>query len=659
MIFKELVLENFGPYHGKNIINLTAKNELDNAPIILFGGMNGGGKTTLLDSIRLALYGKRSDFSNRENLSYNDYLLQCVNNQIFLGDKTRIELTFEHLVNDRWIELKIVRYWDKNIKDGKDNLAIIEGELIDLNLTENWDEYVENFLPLGISNLFLFDGEQVKELAEQDLPNSAIKEAMKSLLGLELTDKLVTDLDVLINRKDKVLDLEIAGQKFSDVEQELFVLEEQKKHLLEELAIEENQLKIVNKKFRQASNNLKDEGGKIAAQKHQLREKQKSLENDIETLSSDLRYMASQSFPLTFIPNLLKNLTIKLEEESTLLQIKNSQDLLNKNNDKLLSFMDSLDINQDAYNKIQNFLQSESLFLKQQLNSHDIYLKAHEMTLPKLNNILQNILPNQQNKVQEKLVKLAQFKEELIDVEEVISRVDSPQAYQKLEKEYNHQQKALVNVKMKCENIKETLNAVERKIVVVTKKISNYGDDNLKNLQQQHIVEMMPKVKQTLNLFQQKLTLRKLNKLESEVTNCFRYLLHKSNFVAKVAIDADNFALSLYDHHGLIIPKNRLSAGEKQLLAIGLLWGLARVSGRNLPIAIDTPLGRLDSSHRYNLIERYFPTASHQVILLSTDTEIGESEVNFLRDKQAIALEYLLDYDDKINQTTVKSGYFF
>jgi len=170
---------------------------------------------------------------------------------------------------------------------------------------------------------------------------------------------------------------------------------------------------------------------------------------------------------------------------------------------------------------------------------------------------------------------------------------------------------------------------------------------------------MMPKVKDTLKLFKEKLTLRKLNKLESEVTNCFRYLLHKSNFVAKVTIDTDNFALNIYDHQGLMIPKNRLSAGEKQLLAISLLWGLARVSGKNLPIAIDTPLGRLDSSHRQNLIERYFPTASHQVILLSTDTEIGESEVEFLRQKQAIAREYILNYDSKTNQTTVNSGYFF
>ena len=488
---------------------------------------------------------------------------------------------------------------------------------------------------------------------------NAVKEAMKSLLGLELADKLVLDLDVLINRKDKALDQEIDGQNFPDVESELLLLEEHKKTLLEELRIEEKQLKINSKTYRQASDNLKNEGGKVAAEKHKLCHEQKSLENDRDNICLELRYLASQSSPLSLIRDLLCNLKIKLEEESKLLQIKNSQGLWQEKDQKLLSFLKNLDIDAHKYSQVKDFLQSENLFLQQQLNSHEIYLEAEDITLPKLDNILQNLLPNQQSQVKEKLIKLSQLDKELITIEETTIRINCPEAYQNLEQEYQDQEKALVKIKTKCETIKQTLNAVEKKITEVRKKLSNYGENNLKSLQVQHIIGMMPKVKQTLSLFKHKLTLRKLNKLELEVTNCFRYLLHKSNFVAKVAIDADTFALSLYDHQGFVIPKNRLSAGEKQLLAIALLWGLARVSGKNLPIAIDTPLGRLDSSHRYNLIERYFPTASHQVILLSTDTEIGESEVNFLRDKQAIAREYLLDYDNKTNQTTIKSSYFF
>ncbi|MEL7243464.1 MAG: AAA family ATPase, partial [Cyanobacteria bacterium J06573_2] len=79
MIFLELVLENFGPYRGRQVVNLEPQNDDNPQPIILLGGMNGGGKTTFMDAIRLALYGHRAQCSTRGNLSYNDFLNQCVN----------------------------------------------------------------------------------------------------------------------------------------------------------------------------------------------------------------------------------------------------------------------------------------------------------------------------------------------------------------------------------------------------------------------------------------------------------------------------------------------------------------------------------------------------------------------------------------------------
>ncbi|NEO67622.1 MAG: DNA sulfur modification protein DndD, partial [Moorea sp. SIO4G2] len=196
-------------------------------------------------------------------------------------------------------------------------------------------------------------------------------------------------------------------------------------------------------------------------------------------------------------------------------------------------------------------------------------------------------------------------------------------------------------------------------IAQTKKDLARYGEETIDRKNDQHMLAASALVQQSLKVFREQLTLRKLNKLEHEVTECFLYLLHKSDLVHRVAIDTNSFSLSLYDLQGKLVPKHRLSAGEKQLLAIALLWGLARVSGRNLPVAIDTPLGRLDSSHRSNLVERYFPAASHQVILLSTDTEIGKVEAQQLREADAIAQQYLLNYDPVKHRTTVESGYFY
>src|SRR5689334_6497887 len=105
------------------------------------------------------------------------------------------------------------------------------------------------------------------------------------------------------------------------------------------------------------------------------------------------------------------------------------------------------------------------------------------------------------------------------------------------------------------------------------------------------------------------------------------------------------------------MPPERLSAGERQLLAVSMLWGLARASGRPIPTIIDTPLGRLDNSHRTHLVERYFPFASHQVILLSTDEEIDRAF--FERLKPQIGRTYRLKFSEATNSTVIESGYFW
>jgi len=88
-----------------------------------------------------------------------------------------------------------------------------------------------------------------------------------------------------------------------------------------------------------------------------------------------------------------------------------------------------------------------------------------------------------------------------------------------------------------------------------------------------------------------------------------------------------------------------------------VLWGLARASARPLPAVIDTPMARLDATHRQHLVERYFPNASHQVILFSTDTEVDRKYYQELQPH--IARAYHLNYDDRDRRTVGEEGYFW
>jgi len=180
---------------------------------------------------------------------------------------------------------------------------------------------------------------------------------------------------------------------------------------------------------------------------------------------------------------------------------------------------------------------------------------------------------------------------------------------------------------------------------------SRFAEDD-----RQRILKHSQRVRDTLWRFRIRVVKRHTDRLESLMLESFRRLLRKTDLIGNLVINPETFEVTLTGRDGKTLPFDRLSAGEKQLLATSLLWGLARASGRPVPTIIDTPLGRLDSSHRRHLIERYFPNASHQVLLLSTDEEIVGSYYAAL--KPYITRSYLLTHNEELGQTKMEPGYF-
>jgi DNA sulfur modification protein DndD len=666
MIFLELVLQNFGPYQGRQVINLRPEEDPELCPIILLGGMNGGGKTTLMDAIRLALYGSRAQCSTRGSLSYSDFLNQCVNSHASTFEKTRIELVFEGLREGKLTEFRIVRTWEVNPKDNKDHLGILvkdedsNGDWPDEGLTAIWDEYIENLLPLGISNLFLFDGEQVKELADLETPPQPVVDAISTLLGLELAERLSIDLDILQSRKRKKLASDKQLEELEEIEDKLNLQEKAEQKAKAELEKIEKQLKQAEKKQKQAAEKFIAEGGKVAKESQQLEQQVKQLEESVKLQRESLGQLAEGILPLGLITPLLNTAKIQLETDLNRKQSSAAREVLKERDRRLLSYIKDLSLSGKKLDQIQSFLEQEDQALANTIDSgKTVFEEANTEILSQLNTVLDHQLPEQINQAKSYTQKIKEIETEIDTIEVKLKTAAPEELQQQLESNLKQTQAEFLKTQTEKEHAQEKLDKISREIAKTKKELEKYSEKSLESKNNEHIVSSINKVQATLKLFKEKLTLKKLNKLEGEVTECFRYLLHKSDLVHRVTIDTDNFSLSLYDPQGKPLPKHRLSAGEKQLLAIAFLWGLARVSGRNLPVAIDTPLGRLDSSHRHNLVERYFPAASHQVILLSTDTEIDQTQIKQLREMNAISQEYLLKYDPKKRQTTVEKGYFW
>ncbi|BAZ41309.1 hypothetical protein NIES4101_72730 [Calothrix sp. NIES-4101] len=662
MKFIELVLQNFGPYYGRQVINLNPNFDEENShPIILLGGMNGGGKTTLMDAIRLALYGHRAECSTRGNLSYGDFLVQCINSHT-QADDTRVELVFEHLENDKPIKYRIVRTWDRNLKEGKDTLGIfnIKDDTWKLeDLVNTWDDYIENLLPLGISSLFLFDGEQVKELAEQEVPPETVIDAIRALLGLELAERLALDIEILANRKRKEIADSQDLNNLEELEEKLTELQAEYRTVKELADSELELIQKLEKEQKEAFDKFVSEGGKIAAERNQLEKQLHQKVAEVEEARLGMCELAASVLPLGLIESLLIQGQTQAEKEFRIQQAQIARDILFERDRRLLEWMQKLKMETTQVDQIKDFLEADVATLNANLlQPEKMWMLADAETLSELGNVLY-YLQNSRNLAKQQLKILKNKEDEIVALERQLQTAASPEEYNTLLGALEKAQNQVIETKANYENTKRHLSELDTEIEELKKELRTFTTQTIDRKSTEHIINASAKVQETLKLFREKLTLKKLNKLEVKVTECFRYLLHKSDLVHRVAIDTNTFSLSLYNLQGKIVPKHRLSAGEKQLLAIAFLWGLARITGRRLPIAIDTPLGRLDSSHRGNLIERYFPSASHQVILLSTDTEIGKKEVETLRDLGAIAQNHLLQYDSAKRQTTVIEHKYF
>ena len=209
----------------------------------------------------------------------------------------------------------------------------------------------------------------------------------------------------------------------------------------------------------------------------------------------------------------------------------------------------------------------------------------------------------------------------------------------------------------KCDEVLHTLckqqNSIEKKRAQVMLALAAQADANDDNAR---ILQYATITMDVMKEFKIRLQAQKVHQLEANVTQCFQYLAQKQAMITTISIEPDTLDITLFDYDGGILLKEQLSAGEKQMFAISLLWGLALTSGYKLPVIIDTPMARLDSAHRSNFINCYLPNASSQVVVLSTDEEVYGQYLNDI--EPYVNTCYTLIYDDAAKCSRIEPGYF-
>ena len=205
--------------------------------------------------------------------------------------------------------------------------------------------------------------------------------------------------------------------------------------------------------------------------------------------------------------------------------------------------------------------------------------------------------------------------------------------------------------------LEEEILRLEKRIGEIEVEIEKLYEKHNVSKEKADFIEECDAIASVLNQFVVRLRKSKVHMLQEKTFEMYRLLSSRSGLIKDIVIDDKTYEVRITDRNGHEIRKSAMSAGEKEVFAVSLLWGLAQTSELKLPIIVDTPLSRLDSTHRDNIVNNYFPNAGEQVVILSTDTEIDTDYYRALKPRLSGAA--ILEFDQRQELTTFRSGYFW
>lgn len=665
MHLNSITLINYGVFRGKHTIDLRTKAE---RPIILFGGKNGAGKSTLLEAVCLCLYGQLAAGTKASKDQYASYLEQRIHSSASLLVQptfSSVSIEFSYADLGRLHVYEVTRSWGR--KTGGRTAERLDVKRDGTSLgelgSEQWQDFVRELIPPGVSSLFFFDGEKIQHLAEDSTDQVELAHSIKALLGVHLIERLQADLSIYQGRLAKEnghaasdAELERLNQEVQEAERELSARRAKHQEL-------DAKLKEHRDRLGQIEQSITAEGGGFAKRRDALVKRREEARAAVTSLEAGIRQLCAGLLPFAFAPQILRSLRDQLRTEQRLqahaageamvAAIKSRfSELLDA--DATLAKKPSVKIRRRVLELLDGAIAAVGGTVPE-AGGRAIHALSPSATQQLLHWIDQSLadIPRSAHGLGADLE--MQYRD-LQRTEEELKKVPADEVLQPLLEQLNMANQQIGDTTRQLLISQEQLAAAEAKVAGAQKRLKAELDRLNLQAATHSRLRLLPKIQTALGDFTNGLIVDRVAQLERELTYCFNLLSRKTDAVKRVSISPVDFSVTLYDKSDAPLPKQALSAGEKQIYAIAVLWGLARVSKRPLPLIIDTPLGRLDSDHRRLLVEDYFPAASHQVILLSTDTEVDHVYFEALR--PYVTKAYRLEFDMTERCTNIASGYF-
>ena len=644
MIISRLTLYNFGVYAGKNTFEF--HNE---KPIVLIGGLNGRGKTTFLEAVLIALYGINSfAFNESEYKSYGQYLKSFVNKADgTLNTYVELEIRLDRQPEEIYV---VNRKWSGSGHRIREKITVYRNGEQNTFLTDNWSMFVENILPSGLSSFFFFDGEKIAELA-LDQTNSQMKESIKALLGISVLDILENDINRIISRiakkseqNQEIKMLAEFRDKKTQADNELRAIDEQ----IDSLSL---QLDKTLRRLHRAKAEYTTHGGDIVSQQQELFNQRVYLSATIKQQQEHLVSLAGGELPLRLVVDLLQKVQLQAqkEHESKMLSfaLKKVSDIFG---DYSLSHSEDRGSVENFVSYIANRAEEEKAVSLYNLSDKSLF---------QIDNLLSGELHSVQQQTNEIIQERDNNRAQIDQIDHYLSIDIDEKSLAKTYKKIKSLEQKIIDIKTDIDALQKQRATAHGEVLRVNSEYKKCVETLLEGLEsnddQDRVLKYAHQAIDLLNEYRIRLQRKKIDVLAATMTRCYKLLANKKNLIKHIEMDDVTLDFSYYDYHGNIIPNSSLSAGERQLMVISLLWALAICSKKELPVIIDTPLSRMDSNHRVSLITTYFPQAGKQTIILSTDSEIDRHYYDIM--KENIGDEYTLVYDDTKQCSVIQRGY--
>jgi len=622
MKFSTITIKNFFSYQGE----ITYRFDDSNKPITLIIGENGFGKTSFINSIKIALHGVTKDLLSIGELvlTKSDFILGShdknfsglLNRIAKINGENKASVTIEVLDDEPFI---IHREFVISNTSYHENLSIKDRDDTILYEDIEAQDFINYKISPTLAKFFFFDGEKIQTIA--DFSKDEFRQMLEDVLELDIYDQLINDSYNVIKKINKnELDPELRKRVLKH-EEELNQVQEQ----LTSLTLKLEEESLVLNGLLQDQSELDQKLSKLKSKyKKPLEDAKRKLNEVINKRSDLLREFKALTYAQ--LPLLLSQ---KLKEKV--------------NRDISENYRGNLSIPQNIIDlKKKEFL--SMIDESQQAQIEKIYDQIFNTSNSKLSVLFADSTKIELQYETFKNINFVKLLDDLVSIKEEINTLqteihDYEHNIQMDQKEYEQDFKRAVSIaenvgsqRTKIEDLKaklERLKQVEKNIKLEIGRSSIQDHQNSLAKLKVEALESAIKVAAEMKL---KIKEDKRELLEESINAKFN-LLKKEGYEANYIKLNSDFNINIYDINHRPMDILSSSSGQKQIIATSLIWGISEYISEEIPMIIDTPLGRLDEENQSLILTQFYPNASSQVIILPTPSELRHEGFKSLREE--------------------------